>query len=83
MEAFHFSCVDFAYIFAFPLPSFSNTGWVFSWVVEITGKSVAGTCKGSFKELVAHWNRLPREVVTAPSLTEFKKRLDCALSHMV
>ena len=40
--------------------------------------------KGFFTErVVAHWNRLPREVVTAPSLTEFKKRLDCALSHMV
>uniref|UniRef100_A0A8B9U0D6 Reverse transcriptase domain-containing protein n=1 Tax=Anas zonorhyncha TaxID=75864 RepID=A0A8B9U0D6_9AVES len=35
------------------------------------------------QRVVAHWNRLPREVVTAPSLTEFKKRLDCALSHMV
>ncbi|PPI99497.1 hypothetical protein, partial [Nocardia cyriacigeorgica] len=40
--------------------------------------------RGFFTErVVAHWNRLPREVVTAPSLTEFKKRLDCALSHMV
>ena len=39
--------------------------------------------RGFFTErVVAHWNRLPREVVTAPSLTEFK-RLDCALSHMV
>uniref|UniRef100_A0A8B9BYJ6 Reverse transcriptase domain-containing protein n=1 Tax=Anser brachyrhynchus TaxID=132585 RepID=A0A8B9BYJ6_9AVES len=35
------------------------------------------------ERVVAHWNRLPREVVTAPSLSEFKKRLDCALSHMV
>ena len=33
--------------------------------------------------VVAHWNRLPREGVTAPSLSEFKKSLDCALSHMV
>uniref|UniRef100_A0A493TV72 Reverse transcriptase domain-containing protein n=1 Tax=Anas platyrhynchos platyrhynchos TaxID=8840 RepID=A0A493TV72_ANAPP len=32
--------------------------------------------------VVAHWNRLPRELVTAPSLSEFKKRLDCALSHL-
>ena len=32
---------------------------------------------------VAHWNRLPREVATAPSLSEFKRHLDCALSHMV
>ena len=35
------------------------------------------------ERVVAHWNRLPREVVTARSLSEFKKRLDCALSHMV
>ena len=28
-------------------------------------------------------NRLPREVPTAPSLSEFKERLDDALSHMV
>ena len=40
--------------------------------------------RGFFTErVVAHWNTLPREVVTAPSLFEFKKRLDCALSHMV
>ena len=35
------------------------------------------------ERVVAHWNRLPSEVVAAPSLSEFKKRLDCALSHMV
>ena len=35
------------------------------------------------ERVVAHWNRLPREVVTAPNLSEFKKRLDCALSHVV
>jgi len=28
-------------------------------------------------------NRLPREVVTAPSLSQFKECLDDALSHMV
>uniref|UniRef100_A0A8B9C2S8 Reverse transcriptase domain-containing protein n=1 Tax=Anser brachyrhynchus TaxID=132585 RepID=A0A8B9C2S8_9AVES len=40
--------------------------------------------KRIFTERVAvHWNRLPSEAVTAPSLSEFKKRLDCALSHMV
>ena len=33
--------------------------------------------------VVVHWNSLPRAVVAAPSLSEFKKRLDCALSHMV
>ena len=35
------------------------------------------------ERVVAHWNRLPREVVTAPGLSEFKRHLDCALSHMV
>ena len=35
------------------------------------------------ERVVAYWNRLPRDVVTAPSLSEFKKRLHCARSHMV
>ncbi|GAB0203202.1 hypothetical protein GRJ2_002785800 [Grus japonensis] len=35
------------------------------------------------ERVVGHWNRLPRKVVTAPSLTEFKERLDNALSHML
>uniref|UniRef100_A0A8C3BXM4 Reverse transcriptase domain-containing protein n=1 Tax=Cairina moschata TaxID=8855 RepID=A0A8C3BXM4_CAIMO len=35
------------------------------------------------ERVVAHWNRLPRDVVTAASLSEFKKQSDCALSHMV
>lgn len=29
------------------------------------------------------WNRLPRTVVTVPSLSEFKKHLEYALSHTV
>ncbi|KFW71331.1 hypothetical protein AS28_08016, partial [Pygoscelis adeliae] len=33
--------------------------------------------------VVSHWNRLPREVVMAPSLSAFKERLDNALSYMV
>ncbi|KAK4813301.1 hypothetical protein QYF61_023452 [Mycteria americana] len=34
------------------------------------------------ERVVGHWNRLPREVVMAPSLSEFKERLADALSHM-
>ncbi|KFQ97004.1 hypothetical protein Y956_09192, partial [Nipponia nippon] len=33
--------------------------------------------------VVRHWNRLPREVVDAPSLDMFKARLDGSLSNLV
>ena len=33
--------------------------------------------------VVRHWNRLPSEVVDAPSLKAFKARLDGALSNLV
>ncbi|KFQ67585.1 hypothetical protein N335_00746, partial [Phaethon lepturus] len=33
--------------------------------------------------VVRHWNRLPREVVDAPSMEVFKARLDGALSNLV
>ncbi|KFV05751.1 hypothetical protein N340_07964, partial [Tauraco erythrolophus] len=33
--------------------------------------------------VVKHWNRLPREVVDAPSLEVFKARLDEALGNLV
>ena len=39
--------------------------------------------KRFFTERVfVHWNRLPRDVATAPSLSEFKRSLYYALSHM-
>ncbi|PKU46446.1 hypothetical protein llap_3261 [Limosa lapponica baueri] len=34
------------------------------------------------KRVVKHWNRLPIEVVKAPSLSVFKKHLDNALNNM-
>ncbi|KFM11122.1 hypothetical protein AS27_05432, partial [Aptenodytes forsteri] len=33
--------------------------------------------------VVRHWNRLPREIMDAPSLEVFKARLDGALSNLV
>ncbi|KFP15299.1 hypothetical protein Z169_08652, partial [Egretta garzetta] len=33
--------------------------------------------------VVSHWNRLPREVVDAPSLEMYKARLDGALGNLV
>ncbi|KFP15775.1 hypothetical protein Z169_16263, partial [Egretta garzetta] len=33
--------------------------------------------------VMKHWNRLPREVVEAPSLEAFKARLDGALSNLI
>ena len=35
------------------------------------------------QRVVTHWNRLPKEVVDAPSLEAFKTRLDVALSSLV
>lgn len=33
--------------------------------------------------VVAHWHKLPREVVDAPFLQTSKVRLDRALSHLI
>ncbi|KFQ98203.1 hypothetical protein Y956_04160, partial [Nipponia nippon] len=33
--------------------------------------------------VVRHWNRLPREIVDAPSLEVFKARLDGNLNNLV
>ena len=35
------------------------------------------------QRVVGHWNRLPKEVVDAPSLDPFKARLDVALGSLV
>ena len=34
-------------------------------------------------KMVRHWNRLPSEVVDAPSLEAFKARLDGAVNNLV
>jgi len=34
------------------------------------------------RRVLKYWNRLPREVVEAPSLETFKVRLDGALSNL-
>ncbi|KFQ39696.1 hypothetical protein N332_03901, partial [Mesitornis unicolor] len=39
--------------------------------------------KFSTVRVVRHWNRLPKEVVDAPSLEVFKARLDKALGNLV
>ena len=35
------------------------------------------------QKVVMHWNRLPKEVLDAPSLEAFKARLDVALGSLV
>ena len=35
------------------------------------------------QRVVTHWNRMPKEVVDAPSLEAFKARLDVALGSLV
>jgi len=35
------------------------------------------------ERVVKHWNRLPREVVNAPSLSVFKRHLDNALNNIL
>ena len=37
----------------------------------------------SLLRVVKHWNRLPRDVVDAPSLSVFKRHLDNALNSML
>ncbi|KFP32897.1 hypothetical protein N325_01819, partial [Colius striatus] len=50
-------------------------------------------CQGRFRldirkhffteRVVVHWNRLPREVVNAPSLSVFNRHLDNAFNNML
>jgi len=42
-----------------------------------------GVYKQEGEQLLRHWNRLPTEVVDAPTLEAFKVRLDVALGSLV
>ncbi|KAK4829762.1 hypothetical protein QYF61_006486 [Mycteria americana] len=58
-----------------------------------TGGNASKLCWGRFRldirkhffteRVVKHWNRLPREVVDAPSLSVFERHLDNALNNML
>ena len=48
-------------------------------IQQYTKKKTVGTVG----EAIIHWNRLPKEVVDAPSLEAFKARLDFALGSLV
>jgi len=50
----------------------------FQCVTPVLGCSNFFTIK-----ILKHWNRLPRELVAAPSLETFKVSLDGALSNMI
>jgi len=56
-----------------------------SWAAQVAPKVIQPIYfqekNNRYKEL--HWNRLPKEVVDAPSLEAFRARLDVALGSLV
>lgn len=54
------------------------------WKQDASGKFRLDVTRRLLSErVIAHRNRLPREVVTAPRLSEFKEHLDDTFSHTV
>ena len=54
------------------------------WQAYVPGRFILGIWKKFFiQRVVEHWNRSPRDAVTAPSLTLFKKQLNNAEWHGV
>ena len=54
------------------------------WFKAMPGRFRLDIRKHFFTErVVKHWNRLPREVVDAPSLSVFKRHLDNALNNIL
>ena len=57
---------------------------MWEWFKAVSGRFRLDIRKHFFtKRVVKPWNRLPREVVDAPSLSVFKRHLDNALNNML
>lgn len=52
-------------------------------VVRRQNKTTVPIYRPETQGVVGHWNRIPRERVTAPSLTKFEKHLDNSLRNEV
>jgi len=81
---------DLSILFLFQPPWFLPFNLISSYVLRGNGFKLR---QGRFRldsrrnfftqRVVSHWNRLPKEVVDAPSLEAFKARLDVALGSLV
>ena len=59
--------------------------WIMSRKNRSSDREGSGWLSGEvlLQRVVGHWNRLPRKVVIAPSLPEFKKCVGSGFRHMV
>jgi len=62
---------------------------LFTWVDSVRTRGYGFKLRqgrfrlGGTQRVVMHWNRLPKEVVDAPSLEAFQARMDLALGSLV